>query len=329
MTTNILICRIAWMTSYQGREKKKPHSGAAYVRKHGFGHEAYNFLDCNGRVYGYVEHPGNMNLGRLGAQRGALQQDAVTVVWTAPDPVAGGVYVVGWYQNATVHRELQSDPNDQRRIDMTDPQKSLCDWWVTANFKDALLLQTDERTLRVPPGKGFIGRSMVTYLDLNTAEQESFRQQLLNYINLSGKTTAHRPPPQPKPGYQPDAELRKKIEMIAVEAVVKHYESVGYTVEYVGDKKLGWDIEAKLDRRFLRVEVKGTSSKTPAAELSPNEYSMMKKYKDSFRLCIITDVLGQPLPWRFQWAPEFSCWRDDLGHVLSITDRTGAVVCGQ
>jgi hypothetical protein len=188
MTTNIFLCRIAWMTSYQGLESERPHSGAAYMsEKHKFGHEAYNFLDCGGRVYGYVEHPGSMNLQRLGAQRGALRQDGVTAVWAAPHPV--GVYVVGWYQNATVYREEQFQPNDERRIDLTDPTK-LCGWWVTADSKDAKLLQADARTFKVPVGKGFLAQSLITYLDGKVPGQEAFRQQLLGYITSGGQITA-------------------------------------------------------------------------------------------------------------------------------------------
>ena len=189
MTTNILFCRIAWMMPYQGLESEMPHSGAAYLsEKQKFLHEAYNFLDCRGRVYGYVNHSGSINLERLGAQRGALRQDGITVVWAAPR-LRGDVYVVGWYQNATVYREKQIQPNDKRRIDLTDPTK-LCGWWVTADSKDAKLLQADARTFNVPLGKGFLAQSLITYLDGNVADQEAFRQQLLGYIASGGQTTS-------------------------------------------------------------------------------------------------------------------------------------------
>jgi hypothetical protein len=97
-------------------------------------------------------------------------------------------------------------------------------------------------------------------------------------------------------------------------------------VEYVGDKKLGWNIEARLDGPLLRVEVKGTCSQTSAVELTPNEYEMLKKHKDSYRLCIVIDVLMSPFLWPFQWVTESGCWCDSEGRRLLFADWIGAVV---
>ncbi len=177
MANRILVCRIAWMDFYKGQESRLPHSTAGYVRQYNFGHEAYNFLDCDGRVYGYVEHRGRMSQERLGAPRGADRHEGVTVVWSALRP-GGGVFVIGWYVNATVFRNRQKS-NDPRRADITKPQ-AFCDWWATVDSKDAKLLLEPDRTAFGVPDK-FVSQSLVRYYDRNPEEQ-AFRQQLLDFI---------------------------------------------------------------------------------------------------------------------------------------------------
>lgn len=69
-------------------------------------------------VYGYVEPGGRINLERLGAARlgvvyGADSVSDILIVWTAKRP-QGGIYIVGWYKNATVYRDYQ-DPTGMLR----------------------------------------------------------------------------------------------------------------------------------------------------------------------------------------------------------------------
>src|SRR5687767_708281 len=113
MTEPLLLCRVSWMEDYRGLEASI-HTNASYVRKHGFGGEIYNFLPSKTRVYGFVQFPRSMRIEKLGASPDAESITPVTVIWTAPRK-GGGVYVVGWYRNATVYRDMRRKPNDPRR----------------------------------------------------------------------------------------------------------------------------------------------------------------------------------------------------------------------
>jgi hypothetical protein len=46
---------------------------------------------------------------------------------------------------------------------------------------------------------------------------------------------------------------------------------------------MGWDLEAILPDKLLKIEVKGLSQEEILIELTPNEYDKMKKYKDNYR----------------------------------------------
>ena len=73
------------MTTYEGLTGGDTISGGGtYVKKHGFGHEIFNFKPYKGRYYGYGR-PANdaIALERLGAPKGSSYVDGVLVVWVA------------------------------------------------------------------------------------------------------------------------------------------------------------------------------------------------------------------------------------------------------
>ena len=104
----ILYCRIGWMERYSGIiNNDKPIHGGSYT-KDNIGHEVYNFLECDGKYYGYVENK-SIHIERLGASRNEDKIDNVLVIWFAKAP-KGGQKIVGWYKNATVYRHRQKIP---------------------------------------------------------------------------------------------------------------------------------------------------------------------------------------------------------------------------
>ena len=104
----IFYCRIGWMERYSGIiNNDKPIHGGSYT-KDNIGHEVYNFLECDGRYYGYVENK-SIHIERLGASRNDDKIDNVLVIWFAKAP-KGGQKIVGWYKNATVYRHRQKIP---------------------------------------------------------------------------------------------------------------------------------------------------------------------------------------------------------------------------
>ena len=114
----LLFCNIGWAEHYDGRANDAPRRGGSY-NDDNIGHEVCNFLPYRGKVFGYVQvaHQGKINIGRLGANKGAESVDGITVVWTA-GPDDGGTVVVGWYNNATVYSEAQAleRPHGPRKI---------------------------------------------------------------------------------------------------------------------------------------------------------------------------------------------------------------------
>ena len=101
-----LFCNIGWMDDYKGTARID--GGGAYVEKYKKGFEMCNFLPYKGKVYGYVHPPGGgqIKIERLGAGTDDLSVSNVTVIWTVKRPQVGTV-VIGWYKDATVHREFQ------------------------------------------------------------------------------------------------------------------------------------------------------------------------------------------------------------------------------
>jgi len=91
---------------------------------------------------------------------------------------------------------------------------------------------------------------------------------------------------------QSDLVKRLKVEQSAIEAVAALWNQRGYAVNSVERDNVGWDLDVRRRREFLRVEVKGNSGTDPLAELTPNEYSNMKRFTSSYRLCIVTDALA-------------------------------------
>ena len=119
----IFYCRIGWMNSYRGNDTEKPIGGGKYNHDpNNVGHEAHNYLGIDGRYYGFVEagqNKGNANsihIEKLGADKNAEYVDNVLVIWVSRNPKTGGQFVVGWYENARVYRELQTVPDDAMEL---------------------------------------------------------------------------------------------------------------------------------------------------------------------------------------------------------------------
>ena len=65
----ILICRVAWMKSYQS-EEERADGGGSYVDEGNVPHEALNFLPVGDTYYGFVENRRQqLKLEKLGGQK--------------------------------------------------------------------------------------------------------------------------------------------------------------------------------------------------------------------------------------------------------------------
>lgn len=169
--TPVLFCNIGWMERYQGLSAGDTISGGgSYVIEQGRGHEICNFAVANDRVFGYVQPPGSqINIERLHASPTAQVMEGVTVIWTATRPKpAGGTTIVGWYNNATVHKNYQR----HKVIPELNRQNGLDGYWIDAAKSDVHLLPIDARTFDIPRQvQGGMGQSNIWFADSAAAQR--------------------------------------------------------------------------------------------------------------------------------------------------------------
>jgi len=317
----MIFLNIGWMRDYKGitAANGEIKGGGSFVQEAGYGYEMFNFLPYNGYMYGYVQpNKGSIRIERLGAPPKDSSIDDILAIWVAKRPRSGGVFIVGWYNNATVYRGCQPAPEGSKR----EYEGEKLGYYIKAKAKeeDYRLLPEGERVFQIPRGKGGMGQSNVWYAD--QAIHASFKKDVLNFMRKFPKSEQ---PQSEKDKPWPDPYKRQKIEKIAIEKTTKYYENLGYVVDSVEKDNAGWDLEAILHDRLLRIEVKGLSQKEVLIELTPNEYEKMKEYKDSYRICVVTDALGEcPLLRRFSFSPESGEWEDDEGNQLKINEIVSA-----
>ncbi len=315
----MIFLNIGWMKDYKGISNDRIQGGGSFIEENGYGHEIFNYLPHNGYVYGYVQAKDSININRLGASSNEDFIEDILVVWVSKHP-DGGVYIVGWYNNATVYRTHQYPPRNSNRV----YNGERFGYFIKAKEKDAVLLNIDERVFRVPRGKGGMGQSNVWYAD--KPQHKQFREDALEYIldRQLYKRDKKRLNNKKSP-YQTDPYKRQKVEKVAVDTTVDYYEKFGYIVDSVEKDNVGWDLEASMDKKLLRIEVKGLSGSTISFELTPNEYKNMKKYKDSYRIAVVTDCLSEkPKLTIFQYSQDNGKFEDNEGNKLTVNEIVSA-----
>lgn len=315
----MIFLNVGWMRRYQGLAGDTIVGGGSYVQEHGYGHEIYNFRPYEGYMYGYVQVKGTIDIERLGASKEDDSAGDILAVWVAREP-QGGTFIVGWYNNATVYRKWQPSPQGSKR----EYRGEELGYHVKARVEDCKLLPIDRRVFKVPRrAKGGMGQSNVWYADQSI--NAPFRQQVWSFVNTDGVPIGKEPYSKRGRSWQPDPYKRKRVEQKAVELIVAYYEELGYTVDSVERDSMGWDLEAKQNDRLLRLETKGLSQRQLLIELTPNEYDKMRKYRDSYRVCVVTNALSEePLLRIFAFSPEIQEWEDDEGNRLTITEIVSA-----
>lgn len=209
-----LFCNIGWMDAYKGTARIV--GGGAYVDENKEGFEMCNFLPYRGKVYGYVSPPGGgqqIKIERLGAGREDLSVSNITVIWTAKRPQEGTV-VVGWYKDATVHRESQ-----EFRSSFPHKKKHhIEDYRIETLENNAKLLPIEQRTLEVPRGKGGMGQSNVWYAD--KPNHEGFLEKV-EWLIQGKKRRAKRKQP-----HKTDPEKNAQVEKAATNTTTRHFENI-------------------------------------------------------------------------------------------------------
>lgn len=183
----IVFFNIGYMEFYQGiTGRDKISDGGSYVNEEGFGWEIYNFKPFKGFLYGYVQPPragGNINISRLGAAASSDTVDDILIIWTAKDPQAGGVFITGWYEHATIYKSYQNPPRGSKRV----YQDEKLGYYSKSAVENCRLLKSHYRDQQVPIGKYCMGQANIWYAEDNL----SFRQQTLKYIEEVNKDTGN------------------------------------------------------------------------------------------------------------------------------------------
>ncbi len=293
MQNPLLIFRIGWMDTYQGVDEI--HGGGAHVIEHGEGGEMWNFREEGGRYYGYVMtiHFAGVDLSRILPDEkwedGDESSDIdIVFISKSPDPNIGQV-VIGWYKNATVfHKEYRKRRGSKKQGDW-DHIEYLCE--VPA--ENGTLLNVSDRTFQIPRGKGFPGQSNVWYGNDNNPETIQFKRNLRTYINAD-KVTQRDIPKKWRQDGKPNKKEILAIERAAIKKAWEHYEKQGYDLSSVEADNVGWDIEATKGEEILLIEVKGHKGNVVQFELTPNEYTQMKSFKNKYRVCVVRNALLSP-----------------------------------
>jgi hypothetical protein len=321
----IVLINVGWMVRYRGLTNDPTLGGFGWLKAHDYGHEAWNFLPVRGRLYGYVPRSAQIRLTRLGAGSRDEKIAGVTVVWIARSPRTGETFVIGWYRNATIHK------NKDHLMVRRSPTLRV-EYQIEAAEPDATLLDVEQRVLKVPTEKrpGNLGQSPVWYGNVEFLQEA---RQYLKTRRVIRKTRAHgRSGAKPR---QPDPLLRKKIEAAAVQHAIRFYESKAgghYAVRSVEGDRIGWDLEAKSGDVTLLIEVKGLSGGEINVELTPNEYQKMMspKLRRRYVMYVVTRAnTAHDRSHVFYYNLDASSekrhvWAAEDGRVLDIQPRTAA-----
>jgi hypothetical protein len=324
-----------WMSAYDGIGTDKIVHGGAYIDKHGFGGEVYNFRNSDGKRYGYVmTNSGTLNLKRINLD---LQFDSdvienVTCVFVATHPM-GGRRIVGWYQNANIYSHYQLYFGNDRKI-MTSQE----DWGSDSNqvgyfssalSSDVVLLTEDERldTPEVPAGKGGFGQSNVWYADSDAGID--FRHTVMEFISDYKKRKSKEAVAEQERQIKSNVDVaaKKKVELVAIKRTREYFENLGYVCRSVELENLGWDLEFTKGNVKLFVEVKGLSQSYISVLLSRNEYEKMRDNRDFYRLAVVTNCLDpnrEPTINVFSFITEKDGWFDKYGRELNVEELVAA-----
>ncbi len=318
----LLFLNVAEMSKYRGLAGDTIRGGGKSVSLRGFGNEIFNFKPYKGKMYGYGATPhGAIRLERLGAAKDDESVNDVTVIWVAKSRI------VGWYKHATVYRRDQRPPRNSRRT----YKGVTLSHNVTARESDYKRIDPpDAREAVLVPRARQREHAMGRYLWYASGPSNAaFREKVRRYIKAGGdpsvlrksgekgKTSNNAGSPR-----QPDIHKKQKIEHIAMRASSRYFARLNYKVDWVYKDNLGWDLDAVHHHTHVRLklEVKGLSGGDVRAEMTPQEYSMMGKHKENYRICVVTNCLNAGLRTLsvFAYNGTLGTWMDQNDRPLQI-----------
>ncbi len=310
----IIFLRIAWMTDYKGKTRYDiPEGAGSYVDENQDGGEVNNFRSINGKHYGFVrvQRDANIHIEKIGAESADESVEGITIVFFSKNP-EGGQFVVGWYKNAMLYKSVQ-------HLNMAGWKNK--SYNSVVKTKDAQLISPEDRIFDLPLDGP--GQSNIWYGE--KYKNGKFVEETLTYISDPENYIARKAKriPQGTP-WQPDIEVRKKVENSAMKMVADHFKLRNYMVQYKHTENLGWDLEAVKGKSVLLLEVKGLSGNFDVIELTPNEYLNSKRNKKHYRICVVSNALNNAKKSLQIFYLENGHWINNLGDKLSKRESTSA-----
>jgi len=299
----ILLARIGWMTFYGCLDDDHDRLvGGGSWNDHNQGSELHNFKAIRAHLYGFVRagKSGILALNRIDDSIADEDDElgGVTVIFVATDRNAPHQTerqrIVGWYKNATVHRDCKAAPTGRRRHSHYN---------LIANEKDAVLLPSRLRLqsiLRAKPGA--MGQSNVWYpLDENGEPRDSpWLAEALAYMDsYNGDNLIENPETElsqaaqteleKAAGFESNQRIRNAVEEYAMKVVRRCYKELRHDVEDK-HKTQPYDFECTEDGRLRYIEVKGTRTSGNQVLLTPNEVKLPDRKGAIVDLCVVHSV---------------------------------------
>ncbi len=158
----------------------------------------------------------------------------------------------------------------------------------------------------------------------------TLRDQVREYVETGGAWTGRKERKKSSGGsaHQQDPLKRMRVERSAIMLTKRHFKNLRYNTKSVEADNVGWDLDAvhRETALHLRLEVKGLSGRNVAVEMTPREYQMMRKYKQSYRVCVVTDCLQkrQRVLSVFAYNLAAHAWTDGNDRPLVIQELKSA-----
>lgn len=184
----VVFINLTEMDRYDGLEEGLK-GGGSFVEDTGYGYEVFNFLNDNGKCYGYTPPHGNINLSRISKHEISQDKlgkyiDDVFVVFTCTRLPKGGRLICGFYQNARVYGKHVDDNRISRLID-ANGHRVFAEYNIICDDENAFLIDRNDRVKQLPAARSSTdgighGQRAVWYAD--EPKRYELRNDLLGYI---------------------------------------------------------------------------------------------------------------------------------------------------
>ena len=301
LTQSVLFARIGWMKYYNGPliGDEKRRGGGKYT-KIGVGHEAFNFHEIGGQLFGFFQpqmQASKIKLERIVPGTHGDVLNGVLVVFVATDPEQGSQRIVGWYRDAIVYRNRLSSPPEERNGFY---------YYLVAKASEAVLLPTHLRNYSIPGGKGGFGQANICYLYEQNGKSKpmTWVPGALEFVqSYENENLLENPQAEAAPvvvrsveeeiersaGFQPNSKIRRAVELHAMGRAGKEFKNRGYQVKDVSQNR-PYDLLCHKSDEVKYVEVKGTQSNGLDIVLTAGEVNFVEKNKANCVLCVIHGI---------------------------------------